>query len=57
MLNFIVEKGPSKDCDQSKSRSTWPRAGTPTRFVQRSRLDFWLVNIYIYNRHAFLLLN
>ena len=42
MLNLIVEKGASKDCDRSRSNIIRPRTGTPTGFVQRSRLDFGL---------------
>ena len=42
MLNFVVEKGASKDCDWSISSITWPRTSTPTGFVHRSRLDFGL---------------
>ena len=42
MLNLIVEKRASKDCDQSRSSITRPRTGRPTGFVQRSRLDFGL---------------
>ena len=42
MLNLVVEKGASKDCDQSGSSITRPRMGTPTGFVQGSRLDFGL---------------
>ena len=40
MLNLVVEKGANKDCDRSGFSITRPRTGTPTRFVQRSRLDF-----------------
>ena len=40
MLNLVVEKGASKDRDRSESNIIRPRTGTPTRFVQRSRLDF-----------------
>ena len=40
MLNLVVEKGASKDRDWSGSSITRPRTGTPTGFVQRSRLDF-----------------
>ena len=42
ILNLVVEKGASKDRDRSGSRITRPRTGTPTGFVQRSRLDFCL---------------
>ena len=42
MLNFVVEKGASKDRDQSGSSITRPRTGSPTGFAQRSRLDFSL---------------
>ena len=42
MLNLVVEKGASKDRDRSGLNITWPRTGTPTGFVQRSRLDFGL---------------
>ena len=42
MLNLVVEKGASKDRDQSGSSITRPWTGTPTGFVQRSRLDFGL---------------
>ena len=42
MLNLVVEKGASKDHDQSGSSITWPRTSTPTRFVQISRLNFGL---------------
>ena len=54
ILNLVVEKGASKDRDQSGSSITRPRTGTPTRFVQRSRLDFGLrtspytVDIYFF---------
>ena len=41
MLN-LVEKGASKDHDQNGFSITRLRTGTPTRFVQRSRLDFGL---------------
>ena len=42
MLNLVLEKGASKDRDRSESSITPPRTGTPTGFVQRSRLDFGL---------------
>ena len=42
MFNLVVEKGASKDRDQSRSRITWPRTGTPMEFMQRFRLDFGL---------------
>ena len=42
MLNLVVEKGTSKDRDQSGSNIIRPRTGTPTGFVQRSRLNFGL---------------
>ena len=42
MLNLVMEKGASKDHDGSRSSVTWPRTGTPTRFIQRSGLDFGL---------------
>ena len=42
MLILVVEKGANKDRDRSGSSITWPRKGTPTRFVQRFRLDFGL---------------
>ena len=42
MLKLIVEKGASKDRDRSGLSITRPRTGTPTGFVQRSRLDFGL---------------
>ena len=42
MLNLVMEKGASKDHDQSGSSITWPRMGTPRGFVQRYRLDFGL---------------
>ena len=42
MLNLVVEKGASKDRDRSGSSITQLRTGTPTGFVQRSRLDFSL---------------
>ena len=42
MLNLLVEKGASKDRDRSGSSITRPMTGTPTGFVQRSRLDFGL---------------
>ena len=42
MLNLIVEKGGNKDCDWNRLSITQPRTGTPTGFVQRSRLDFGL---------------
>ena len=42
MINLVVEKGVSKDHDRSGLSITWPRMGTPTGFVQRSRLDFVL---------------
>ena len=42
MLNLVVEKGASKDCDRSGSSITWPMMGTLTGFVQRSRLKFGL---------------
>ena len=42
MLNLILEKGASKDRDQSGSSINRPRTGTPTRFVQRFELDFGL---------------
>ena len=47
MLNLVVEKGASKDRDQSGVSITWPRTGTPMGFVQRSRLDFSL-GTYLY---------
>ena len=43
MLNLVVVKGASKDRDQSKLSITLPRTSTPTRFVQRSKLDFGLI--------------
>ena len=47
MLNLVVEKGASKDRDQSGSSITPPRTGTPMGFVQRSRLDFGLgISLY-----------
>ena len=42
MLNLVVEKGASKDCDRSGSSITRPRTVTPTGFVKISRLDFGL---------------
>ena len=42
MLNLVVEKGARKDCDRSGSSITRRGRGTPTGFVQRSRLDFGL---------------
>ena len=42
MLNLVVEKRASKDCDRSRSSITRPRTGPPTGFVQRSRLNFGL---------------
>ena len=42
MLNLVVEKGASKDCDQSGLSITCLGTGTPRGFVQRSRLDFGL---------------
>ena len=42
MLNLVVEMEGSKDRDRSGSSITRPRMGTPTGFVQRSRLDFGL---------------
>ena len=42
MVNLVVEKGANKDRDQSGSSITWPRTGTPTGFVHRSRFDFCL---------------
>ena len=53
MLNLIVEKGASNDRDRSGSSITRPRTGTPMVFVQRSKSNFWLMNISIYNRHMF----
>ena len=52
MLNLVVEKRASKDCEQSRSSITRPRTGTPIGFVQISRLDFglrtspYIVDIY-----------
>ena len=40
MLNLVVEKGAGKDHEWSGSSITQPRTGTPTGFVQRSRLNF-----------------
>ena len=40
--NLVVEKGASKDHDQSGSSITRPKKGTPIGFVQRSRLNFGL---------------
>ena len=54
MLNLVVEKGASQNRDRSGSSITWPKTGTLTRFVQRSRLDFdlgtslYTVDIYIF---------
>ena len=42
MFNLVVDKGESKDHDWSRSSTARPRTGTPTGFVQRSRLDFGL---------------
>ena len=42
MLNLVVEKGASKDHDQSGSSIARPRTGTPKGFVQRFILDFGL---------------
>ena len=42
MLNLVVEKGESKDCNQSGSSITRPRTSTPLGFVQRFGLDFGL---------------
>ena len=42
MLNLVVEKRLRKDRDQSGLSIIRPRMGTPTGFVQRSRLDFGL---------------
>ena len=42
MLNLVVEKGASKNHDRSGSSIIRPRTGTPTGFVQRSRLEFGL---------------
>ena len=48
MLDLVVEKGASKDHDRSGLSITRPRIGTPTRFVQRSRLNFGLeTSLYI----------
>ena len=40
--NLVVEKRASKVRDRSESSITRPRTGTPTGFVQRSRLYFGL---------------
>ena len=62
MLNLVVEKGANKDRDRSGSSITWPRMGTPTGFMQISRLHFVLgtspytVDIYIYIYFLFILL-
>ena len=53
MLNLVVEKGVSKDRDWSRSSITRPRTGAPTRFVQRSRLDFGLGTSPYFSRHVF----
>ena len=42
MLNLVVEEGANKYRDRSGLSITRPRMGTPTGFVQRSRLDFGL---------------
>ena len=42
MLNLVVEKGASKDRDQSGLNITRHKTGTPIGFVQRYRLDFGL---------------
>ena len=42
MLNLVVEKGASKDRDQSELNITRPKTGTPIGFVQRYILDFGL---------------
>ena len=42
MLNLVVENGTNKDRDWSRLSITRPRTGTPTGFVQRSRLNFGL---------------
>ena len=42
MFNLVVEKGASKDHDQSGSSITRPETGILMGFVQRSRLDFGL---------------
>ena len=42
MLNLVVEKEASKDCDWSGSSITWPKTSISTGFVQRYRLDFGL---------------
>ena len=42
MLNLVVGKGASKDRDRSGLSITRPRTGTPTWYVQISRLDFVL---------------
>ena len=53
MLSLVVEKGARKDRDLSGSSITRPRTGTPTGFVQISKLDFclgtspYIVDIYL----------
>ena len=42
MFKLVVEKGARKNRDQCRSSITRPRMGTPTGYVQRSRLDFGL---------------
>ena len=62
MLNFVVEKGANKDRDRSGSSITRPRTGTPTGFVQISRLDFgmrtspYIVGMYFLSLFIFLFL-
>ena len=47
MLSPVVEKGASKDRDQSGLRITQPKTDTPTGFVQRFGLDFGLrISLY-----------
>ena len=42
MLNLVVKKGASKDCDRSGSSITRLRTGRLIGFVQRSTLYFGL---------------
>ena len=53
VLNLVLEKGTSRDCEWSGSSITHLKMGTPTGFVQRSRLDFWFRNISIYRTNVF----
>ena len=47
MLDLVMEKGASKDHDQSKSSIAWPRMGTPTSLCKYLNWIMTYENLHI----------